>query len=463
MTGTFTSTIHIYPTLVQPGVGRLVRGVKLPGCLGCFESATEHGSYMPLIFDRLLHWQRRQQREERVRVSSRRASKEPDLYLHLLPAFMEPFGPVSSSDRAAIAKLPVGSHPPGLLYGVCRTCALLNDEGNLTRLTAANRRRHFILSHWPMWCAHVCPGLETWLGMVEFTPRLFWAFEMDNIISPDNREFTVQVPFLSSIRWSSRWNSRGMMPPWKTALAHPHNRTVLMSFSGSLQGSTEGAAIRRLLARACTAANDPRVCTAIVADKKAFQNGDVGDDQVVPHELAHLSAAARQMRAVLQLKQRSIFCLEPFGMARVRKGIIDALLCGCIPIIFNTHTEFERLWPLHFASWGSGASIRIEPQALLSGHIALIPLLRSVHTSAGWADGPAWGRPSHAVRQMQAAIARHAHRLVYSLDNEYEGDAADLVIRAMHRIVTSRAYCTKVMPTSWRCKDGNESQGTAGL
>ena len=273
---------------------------------------------------------------------------------------------------------------------------------------------------------------------------------MDNIVPPQDRQWTVQVPFLSSIRWSARWETRGVLPPWKTAIVRPHERTVLMSFTGSLEGSAEGSGLRVRIARACDAVKDPRVCSSIVATKLAFQNTDIGEGTPAP-ELAHLSPAARRMREVLRLKQRSVFCIEPFGMARVRKALVDAILCGCIPVFFNSRDEFALLWPLHFTPWGKNASIRLEPSHILNGALDVVGLLRTLHHGRGWVQGPAWGRPSHAVRRMQASISRHGHRLMYSLDADYEGDAADLVVRAMHRLVTSLAFCKRTMPGSWRC------------
>ena len=66
------------------------------------------------------------------------------------------------------------------------------------------------------------------------------------------------------------------------------------------------------------------------------------------------SRTPQRAYAVIMAQAAPVFCLEPPGMARIRKGVIDAILLGCIPILFITTDEFTKLWPLHcdVGSWG---------------------------------------------------------------------------------------------------------------
>ena len=57
---------------------------------------------------------------------------------------------------------------------------------------------------------------------------------------------------------------------------------------------------------------------------------------------------------------------------------------------------------------------------------------------------------------MQAILAKHAHRLHYSLDGLARNDAADLIAKAMRAVVTSRSACERIMPGSWRCEQAGQ-------
>ena len=52
-------------------------------------------------------------------------------------------------------------------------------------------------------------------------------------------------------------------------------------------------------------------------------------------ELALQKRESAGAGAAYALKRQSVFCAEPGGHNRIRKGIADALLCGCIPVIFD--------------------------------------------------------------------------------------------------------------------------------
>ena len=273
----------------------------------------------------------------------------------------------------------------------------------------------------------------------------------------------LQIPFLGSVRWSARWSAKGRVPPWESAYRWPSNRTILMSFAGSLEGSEDGRGVRKAIASACKALNAPHVCTAIVQSKQD---------------------TAKSLRRVLWLKQRSVFCLEPPGMARIRKGVIDAILLGCIPILFITTDEFTKLWPLHFATWGHGAARYFPPARVRTygaGHVLatlrqlyegnytihdqakVVPVDRPDEALKGdpWLTRPL-KRPSVAVRRMQSTIATNAHKLVYSLDGEppVAGDAVDVLLEAMLRVVRGpRDECDR-LGGGWRC-EGLKLKGRA--
>jgi len=130
------------------------------------------------------------------------------------------------------------------------------------------------------------------------------------------------------------------------------------------------------------------------------------------------------LRPVYAAYSNATFCLQPPGDAISRKGVVDALLLGCIPVFF--HPDQVRQWGWHF-SWGAKASITLPLDAAgeVMQRLAAVPI--------------------GEVRRMQQAIRRHAGMLSYRLRSVGRGrkdDAFAILLRALHlhareRIATS--------------------------
>ena len=74
-------------------------------------------------------------------------------------------------------------------------------------------------------------------------------------------------------------------------------------------------ALRGALHRGCVALNDTAQCTS--------------------HRPPPESDASGRVASIAALYWRSTFCLQPIGDGVSRAGIIDALLLGCIPVLFS--------------------------------------------------------------------------------------------------------------------------------
>jgi len=107
---------------------------------------------------------------------------------------------------------------------------------------------------------------------------------------------------------------------------------------------------------------------------------------------------ARAMGAVLHAYWTSTFCLQPGGDTVTRKGIVDSLLLGCIPVLFQRGQLLQ--WPWHWGAWVEQATVHIDETDVLLGRVDPVYLLRSI--------------PPARVAEKQAAIARHAHRMHYA-------------------------------------------------
>mmetsp|Transcript_38105 Transcript_38105/g.38790 ORF Transcript_38105/g.38790 Transcript_38105/m.38790 type:complete len:86 (-) Transcript_38105:163-420(-) len=60
----------------------------------------------------------------------------------------------------------------------------------------------------------------------------------------------------------------------------------------------------------------------------------------------------------------SVFCLMPGGPTWSRKATLDALVSGCIPVVFHLQT-LHLLWPLH---------VSVETAAAVSVYFPSFPL-----------------------------------------------------------------------------------------
>jgi hypothetical protein len=152
----------------------------------------------------------------------------------------------------------------------------------------------------------------------------------------------LQIPCLSSIRWSASFDRLGLIPPWRaTANTQPHDRspqrTVLMSFIGS--GNT---GFKAWLYKWC-AKQPAQVCTAMIS-----HGHNVGEGPQL------------ELSEIMALKRSSLFCLEPEGLNPGRKSQVDGILSGCVPIFLMPKDIFEDFWPLHFG-WRHQAALQVDP------------------------------------------------------------------------------------------------------
>ena len=117
-----------------------------------------------------------------------------------------------------------------------------------------------------------------------------------------------------------------------------------------------------------------------------------------PHELIITSVPPPRPRRPTPPPLARI-CRPP-GDAISRKGVVDSLLLGCIPVFF--HSDQARQWPWHFAPWAARASITLDADGPFAsdviGHLARVP--------------------AQQVRAMQLEIAQNAWRLVYRRSDE---------------------------------------------
>ena len=158
-------------------------------------------------------------------------------------------------------------------------------------------------------------------------------------------------------------------------------RTYWMSFAGSLTGEQRGAALRREVWRQCEALGRPS-CAGLTSDAGL--------------------AFDFKLSEAFELKQRSVFCVEPGGFSPVRKAILDAYAFGCLPVLFLSPEEEAMLWPWHWGRWGADAAVVVDRRAFLRGEVDLVRLLLAI--------------PLPRLRRMRAVATAHLSRLMYHVN-----------------------------------------------
>lgn len=118
--------------------------------------------------------------------------------------------------------------------------------------------------------------------------------------------------------------------------------------------------------------------------------------------------------------------LSSFPASPSPPQVIDALLLGCIPVLFHPGQQWQ--WPWHWGAWAANATVLLDWRRVTRGGDAadsedLVRTLRAI--------------PDARVDAMRAVIAQHAHQLQWStvdsaglLAPVSEGDAFDVTLRA---------------------------------
>ena len=387
-----------------------------------FESYTDLGNMVPVLHDAVF---------QRWRTDDPRKAA---LTLAFVPLPMPPFAPPIAG---------YSDHDMMREEAQRRQCTMLaNVTDSVMALNAATggstRRVYVVATDWSM---DVCRqlGLER---ANSFVLELVWDHLQAESDARD-RVRQLQVPVLSHVRWSGALDRSGRTPPWMSR----HERPVLMSYVGSAQPQGHDSSLgvmplaRQLVTTQCTRLADPKECTTMVykpsgnftppewwwrrqppdsedkLDADAHAAGSTVDSGAnVRRDDGWVSPGTRDMNSALELKRQSVFCIEPPGANPVRRSMYDSFLAGCIPVLFMSARDFSAFLPYPFLERRHNMSVRIDPSEMAS--LDLHAHLRELNHT---------GR---ALR-MRRAIARHAHRLVYSLDAGYRGDAADAFVEAL--------------------------------
>jgi hypothetical protein len=116
----------------------------------------------------------------------------------------------------------------------------------------------------------------------------------------------------------------------------------------------------------------------------------------------------------------STFCFSPGGDFPTRKGFLDAMLSGCIPVTFQLATAQEQ-WLAHWGSFQQAmdCTVYIHREEFMENPTKFFQQLIE------------WNRNSSFIAEKLTSIRKVAHRFQYSrpLHSGREDDAVDVTLR----------------------------------
>lgn len=357
----------------------------------------------------------------RLHALPRAPPEAADVYFAFLTPYSPPYHAWTRADQALIDAMgpEQQDYLPNAVRLKLRTmCRQLRNSSFMRSLmphiSRATVRRHYLVTPNSPDTCHMeaefqgpdAPKVPQWVR------RTLLDLSFDNLIGRDQLvdavPRAVAVPYMSSVRWSPAWE-RSHSPPWLREGGGPPQRgaPLLATFTGSLRGQPRSVQLRRALTERCRNVSK-HVCTTLVT----------GVFPIMGAGFTASEESTNNLRRALRLKRRATFCLEPPGYSPPRKSIIDSILSGCIPVLFYSEGEYEGLWPLFFGSWGTSATVRIQPEMVLQQGMDVLSHLAAIEPDR--------------VRAMQQSIARNAHRLAYGLGaTGVRGDAIDTLMTAL--------------------------------
>lgn len=200
--------------------------------------------------------------------------------------------------------------------------------------------------------------------MVGIGVKYFWMGICSNCVSivietsPTNtaiagrsNKYWYAAPYPSSFHW---WEGLREQP-WEVTPANRARRTILSLFIGSVRTSNMNSnMLRRTLLAQCQA-----------------------DESCQWHTTAHACNGVVNATSQMLMFRQAKFCPAPPGDSITRKSLFDALVAGCVPVIFAKASLSQYLW--YFTKQQlEDVAIFIPKQAILEKAANFLDILGSI-------------------------------------------------------------------------------------
>lgn len=229
---------------------------------------------------------------------------------------------------------------------------------------------HVVL--WSLGNYHPWPRNGCDLFMKDFCKRCtITCYWMD----PSIREHRfISVPFPSAYHWHDDIKNL----PWEVSDTRAKERVTMATYLGSTQTLNPfHTKIRRSMAKQC---EESKHCKWL--------------------QIAHTSKDS-SIGDYLSVYKKSVFCLCPPGDDPARKAVFDAIISGCIPVIFHESTLYNQ-YPWHFNEGEAlEISISVPGDQVRRNKLKFMDFLETVSPEV--------------IKMKQQKIAEVAPRLQYAL------------------------------------------------
>ena len=270
---------------------------------------------------------------------------------------------------------------------LCKTIWQTHLNETFIYLTPATARRHVLITVGFTDAISMCLHVQHRLN-ISGNPRSSALLGQMSTITLENYNPSPKT-YWSSITWSDLHGISSFNVPFMSGIRsaraysnmYGHPRPFFLSFAGSKNGNTVGMALRKQIVDLCVSYGEPLCKHHVAANMEHYE---------------HLLNA-------FEIKQKSVFCLEPGGFTDVRSAMFDALAMGCIPVLFLSKYFIERGLPLvapfHWGPILHNTSVIIDANEFLNKRIDLLDTLQSISMVR--------------IEKMQAILKAHISRLTW--------------------------------------------------
>lgn len=223
---------------------------------------------------------------------------------------------------------------------------------------------------WSLGQYHPWPRAGCDLFMMKFCSRCTITCYWSDPTKAENR--FVSMPFPAAYHW---WDGIKHLP-WDTSRAQERNITAVY-LGSTLTLNPTHTKIRRAMAAQCNA-------STLCHWKK----------------IAH-SSIDNKIGDLLSVYKNSIFCLCPPGDDPARKAVFDAIVSGCIPVIFEVATLYNQ-YPWHIGEQAAlDVTVYVPGGLVRSGKLDFMTVLQAI--------------PPDVISKKQQALAELAPRVQYAI------------------------------------------------
>lgn len=169
------------------------------------------------------------------------------------------------------------------------------------------------------------------------------SFEtLPTTLLPDGMKHVQAIPFTSVFHFHQ---SRFSIPAIDyLAEGHHHERPYFVSLFAAVHTNMPTSnKLRKDMTEVCQGSNRPHADPVLKGLRQKYAH-------VCVHQAIEGNRNLPKLHHIIEAYKRSVFCMMPQGDSPVRRGIFDALLAGCIPVVVSAVKDVMSQYDWHFTN-----------------------------------------------------------------------------------------------------------------